>query len=64
MDILLAYTILHNYIAIIDPIHDKFLNEKVNIVEEQCETKNEDDESVVTFLNSMTVKEQTMTKNK
>ena len=63
VDIMLTYTVLHNYIVATNLMHDKFLNKEVNIVDEQGETMDDDDESVVTFSNSMTAKEQTAVRN-
>jgi len=63
VDIVLACTVLHNYIAITDPIHDKFLNEEVDIMEEECEVMNEDDDAVVTFSHTLTPREQTEARN-
>jgi len=44
VDIVLACTVLHNYIVVTNLIHNKVLNEKVNIVEEQGKTMDEDDD--------------------
>ena len=44
VDIVLACTVLHNYIVATDLIHDKFLNEEENIVKEQYEPTDEDNE--------------------
>jgi len=55
--------VLHNYIAITDPIHDKFLNEEVDIMKEECEVMNEDDDAVVTFSHTLTPREQTEARN-
>jgi len=63
VEVVIACTVLYNYIFATNLIHDNILYEKVNIVEEQGETMDEDDEYVVTFSNLMTNREQTITRN-
>ena len=45
VDIIFTCCVLHNYIIVTDPIHDRFLNEEVPLVEEQGDIMNEDDDS-------------------
>ena len=44
VDIVVAYYILHNYIIVTDPIHNR-LKEEVLLVEEQGDIMNDDDDS-------------------
>ncbi|XP_020270011.1 uncharacterized protein LOC109845200 [Asparagus officinalis] len=62
VDIVLACTILHNFIAIEDP-QDDILNENVLIDEENDDVTNEDDSSVVDFTQSRTQREERDARN-
>ena len=54
---MLACTVLHNYIYIVDP-YDKFNLQEVIILEEQSDIVDEDDENIVNFSNTMTRRRQ------
>ncbi|XP_020263684.1 uncharacterized protein LOC109839604 [Asparagus officinalis] len=56
VNIVIACTILHNYIAIIDP-NDKFLNEFMHVNEEDGDILNED-APIIDFTQQMTQREQ------
>ena len=56
VDIVLACTILHNFIALEDPVDDIF-NENVEIDEDTGEETNEDDSNVVDYTQSRTQRE-------
>jgi len=55
MDIVLACTILHNYISTVDPF-DKFLNEEIIIHEEHGDIVDEDVDTIIIFSNTMTTR--------
>ncbi|XP_020273476.1 uncharacterized protein LOC109848413 isoform X2 [Asparagus officinalis] len=57
VDIVLACTVLHNYIAIADPV-DKYLNEEMGIIHEEGDIMDEDDDEVVDFSETLTQQEQ------
>ena len=56
VDIVLACTVLHNFIALEDP-DDDILNENVEIDEDTGEETNEDDSNVVDYTQSRTQRE-------
>ncbi|XP_020271005.1 uncharacterized protein LOC109846194 [Asparagus officinalis] len=62
VDIVLACTILHNFIAIEDP-QDDILNENVLIDEENDDMTNEDGTNVVDFTQSRTQREERDARN-
>ncbi|XP_020254016.1 uncharacterized protein LOC109831086 [Asparagus officinalis] len=62
VDIVLACTVLHNYIAIVDP-DDDLLNENIDICEDDTELDINEDKNVIDFLQSQTVREQGASKD-
>ena len=57
VEIVLACTVLHNYISIVDP-YDKFLHEEVILSEKHGDTVDENDDDIINFLNAMIVRQQ------
>ncbi|XP_020266237.1 uncharacterized protein LOC109841701 [Asparagus officinalis] len=57
VDIVLACTVLHNYIATVDP-NDDLLNANMNINEDDGEERIEEDNDIVDFTQNQTQREQ------
>ncbi|XP_020272430.1 uncharacterized protein LOC109847609 [Asparagus officinalis] len=62
VDIVLACTVLHNYIATVDP-EDELLNETTDIEEEDGEEEINEESNVMDFTQSQTVREQNASKD-
>ena len=59
---MLAGTVLHNYVCIVDP-YNKCLIQEVIFSEEQVDIVDEDDDAIVNFSNIMTVIQQVETRD-
>ncbi|XP_020269349.1 uncharacterized protein LOC109844645 [Asparagus officinalis] len=62
VDIVLACTVLHNYIATVDP-DDDLLNEDIDICEDDTESGINEDDNVIDFLQSQSVRQQGASKD-
>lgn len=62
VDIVLACTVLHNFIATVDP-NDDFLNQDIAPEDDEGEVANEDEGEIVDFSQEMTQREQTEARN-
>jgi len=63
VDIVLACTVLHNYIDVTDPIHDEFSQEEIDVGDEPGDTMNEDGDSTITYSPAIPKREQIEARN-